>query len=411
MKNFIRNTAFRLTSKRIDERGLHPLHIQIPAGKLCCFALSTNRILSFVSAGKRYYFRECPERLSKKSFFRRGVEDFFATLTMGGLDKDCFGQEAPIKTEFPESAVRAFGLYLEAKFEKSGLLKRLASADSIGEKLGFSIWSGNLCISDVMKGFGVEDTPEELREIAIYFLWRMRSVAAEYRRLSIAAGQGYSHFNAVRAVSTRIVAEELGVAELVTDAAWCVLKPEGGRAMLGVLSEAAEGRRAADTKPVSCGNLQRELMALNVLDVLTGQPDHGPNNYNVYEKADGGYGVRAFDNDNPRTFFPSCSVKASLAGCAPMVGKDGMINRPFMDRALAERLKAVDKAALKRRLSPYLNSLQTRAIIKRLNKLNVAIGRSDRLCLIDGDAWGEATVKQEMGGEYGITYLCKALMK
>ncbi|MBR6593627.1 MAG: hypothetical protein IKK83_00375 [Clostridia bacterium] len=411
MKGFIRNTAFRLTSKRIDERGLHPLHIQVPAGELCCFALSTNRILSFVSEGKRYYFRECPERLSKKAFFRRGVEDFFATLAMGGLDKDCFGQEPPIKTEFPESIVCAFNGYLEAKLEKGGLLKRLASADSIGERLGFSIWSGNTCTAAVLKGFGLEDTPEALWEIAIYFLWRMRSVAADYRRLGIAAGQGYSHFNAVRAVASRIVAEELGVAELVTDSVWCVLKPDGGRAMLGVLSEAARGRRAADIKLSPCGSLQRELMALNVLDVLTGQPDHGPNNYNVYGKAEGGYGVCSFDNDNPRTFFPSCSVKASLAGCAPLVGQDGIINRPFMDRALAERLKAVDRAALKRRLSPYLNSLQIRTIIKRLNKLNAAICRSDRLHLIDGDAWGEATVKQETGGAYGLTYLCKALTK
>lgn len=209
----------------------------------------------------------------------------------------------------------------------------------------------------------------------------------------------------------QIVAEELGLSYIITPSEWCNLEVEGGKSFFGLLSNSAPGERMSDCSVPPSGALQRELINLNVLDAICFQNDHGPNNYNIY-KENGEFKVCAFDNDNPSTFFPIFSVSASLAGCSPLINKKGIVNRPFFDKDLAERIRTLDIGALQKRLKPYLNQIQIISLKARIKKLQKAVKKTSEVnqsFLIEHSKWNERTVSLELKGKYGETYLTKAV--
>ncbi len=73
---------------------------------------------------------------------------------------------------------------------------------------------------------------------------------------------------------------------------------------------------------------------------------------------------------------------------------------------------SIDTVILKKRLEPYLNSLQIHALLSRIKKLNKAIIKTAQLnagFLLKDSDWNVETVSREIGLEYGNTYLTKAL--
>ena len=57
-------------------------------------------------------------------------------------------------------------------------------------------------------------------------------------------------------------------------------------------------------------------------------------------------------------------------------------------------------------LKPWLNKLQQKALLGRLQQLKVALRNSNAVQLSDGD-WNEETLQKELTGELGKTYLVK----
>ena len=166
-----------------------------------------------------------------------------------------------------------------------------------------------------------------------------------------------------------------------------------------------------DIEPICDSKLQRELLNLNLLDVICNQPDHGPNNYNVYRTNDA-CTVCAFDNDNEQTFFPFFQINHSLSGCSPFIDGNGILNRPGLDAETVNKLNGLNMKAFKRRLKPYLNRLQLLALCARIKKLRKAIGHTcaiDDGLLKDAEDWDERILKKELNGAYGKTYLTRAI--
>jgi hypothetical protein len=225
--------------------------------------------------------------------------------------------------------------------------------------------------------------------LGVYFLWCMRSAAMNYPFLGIVRGKRFSHFAAVRAVASGVVATALGLERLLTDAKFCLLNVRGGGQYLGILSPAAPGERMLHCGATPCGALQRELSDLFLLDVLCNQPDHGPNNYNVYRRGDN-LGVCAFDNDNPMTFFPR-----------------GWRTVPprFVAEETVQALEALDWKVLNRQLHPWLNLLQRRSLYRRWRTLCRWVRQT---ALVTGQ-WDEKTVNRELRGDFGPTGLTRAM--
>lgn len=355
MKSFLRNGAYRLTAKKIDESSLDVIRIELGANKLNFFSLSTNPIISFTYGDKLWYFRECPPLRSFSDYYLNAIDGFFQSLPQLGISEKHFKQNVPIRLRFSEEEIRGFKSYIEQKKSKS-FIKAMSRADRVAESLGFSIWENQKYSGDFFAKFGLSELKTSLWDIAVYFLWCMRSAAMAYKKQSVARGQKHSFFGAVRSVSSRIVAEELGLERLITDARFCTLFLDKGKTIFGVLSPSADGCRMLDTE-VPTEKLEKELWSLAVLDAVCNQPDHGANNVNVALK-DGKYTLCAFDNDNPKTFFPSLALSPLPQG---------------FDEETAKKLQGADAGKLNKRLKPYLNPLQRYAVKVRLNKLKKLI--------------------------------------
>jgi len=406
----IRNLAYGLTRKRVRESSLAVCEINLKREDIAVFSLSTNTILSFSHEGQTWYFRECPRILPAQAYWENAIKAFFDSLDRVKINKAHFSQEIPIRIAFRDGEKEAFRSYIASKRTDRPFHKMLKQADIIAQRVHFSIWENQTYDDRFFQTFGLFDLPECCRDIAVFFLWNMRAAAGNFRLMRIVRGEQHSFFSAVKAIASRIVAEELNLAHLITPTQWCRLILDHDMVLFGVISASAPGGRMIDTEVPLTGSLQRELLCLNVLDVICNQPDHGPNNYNVAVQKDGEISVCAFDNDNPKTFFPQFSVCHSLAGAAQLVGKNHEILRPYMDRELAVTLQNLDEKKLSRRLKPYLNGLQIAAVRYRLRGITKAIEQSQKRrpdVLLDADGWNPQTIAEEMSGTYGQTYLTK----
>lgn len=411
-----RSLAYQSMRRHIDETKLDICEITLTREEISFFHLSTNAVLSFCFGGKRWYFRECSPLMKGDAFWRREIDGFFDSLDRLHIHEEHFAQEIPISMAFDAVQIGAFRAYLERKYRDGDFRRALRSADQTARKLRFSIWENGIYDRAFFESFAMGDLPPACRGIAVYFLWNMRAAADRRRTQGIVRGKRYSFFSAVKAMASQVVAQELGMEEKIPASKWCRISTDGGRTYFGVLSASAPGCRMADLHaaqqcaPLDAGSLQRELLDLNLLDAVCCQMDHGPNNYSVVVGPSGRCRVCAFDNDHPQTFFPWMTAAGKLAGCAPLVGKDGGIHRPHLARKTAEKLMHVDIKRLKRRLKPYINGLQTAAVVYRIRALQRAVGKTgaeNPAFLLDDTQWNEETAAREAGGEYGRTYLSR----
>lgn len=411
MNVLLRNLLFSLCRKRIDESDIPSIRIRVSKKTLRYFSLSTNTIISFVHSDRMYYFRECPKVLPFPKYCANAIERFFDSLKSQGICKEHFKQNIPIEIYFTDKIISDFKIEIQERMQQENFFSAMANLDHVAKKQGFSIWENQHYDAKFLEQLGLEHIESDFLGIAIFFLWYMRSVASVYRTLHTVRGDQYSYFQAVRSVASAIVSEELGLSSLISDARFCTLETEDGE-MFGVISSAASGERMADILAQPSGFLQRELLALHALDVIVHQPDHGPNNYNIFYN-DESCQICAFDNDNSQTFFPFFSVRRSLAGCSPLIDDRGMLFRPFFDQEVAEKLQCVDLNRLKKRLQPYLNSLQIAAVKVRLKMLVRAIEKTQkhRSFLLTANEFNQNTILTETSGAYGVTYLSKALRK
>ncbi len=413
MNHILRSILYKLTCKRVDENNIDFMQLNVSEDDVSYFNLSTNSILLVNVDGKTYYFRECPRIISRDRYFKNAVNNFFETLEQVNTKSESFNQEVLINTCFLSEDVIKFREYVFSLIKNNRYIRALSATDVVSERVSFSIWERRDYNRSFFENFGMGDLPDGTEDIAVYFLWCMRSAAISFRLFSIAKGKNYSFFSAVRAYSSVIIAEALGLDNMITDTRWCKLNISNGKELFGMLSEPAPGFRASDAELSPDGSLQRELLCLNVLDYICFQKDHGPNNYSVLVE-DGCSHICAFDNDNPFTFFPMVNVSDGLSGCAPLISSEGIIDRPYFDNQLADAILNLDVQYLLSELKPFLNFIQLKALCRRISDVQTAIiktmkSKSD--FLLNKTQWNDQTLKTELSDSYGLTYLKKALMK
>ena len=412
MLHWVRRISLWIDCKWIKEESLDVKSICLKQKDISAFPLSSNLILSFWHEGKLYYFRECPEICGYRTYFRKALDRFFEFIYQIDIPEEHFKQRIPITIQFEPDTVAAFHQYIYCLIEEPNCLKELTRFDLLSNQMGFSIWESSVYDEKIFSAFGLRNLPLLCYDIAILFIWYMRGVSAAYRTAHIVRGKQYSYFSAAKSIASKMIAKEMGLSELITTAELCRIELENGESLFGVLSDAAGGERMSDSFPQVSGSLQRELINLNVLDAVCYQLDHGPNNYNVSVNSDGEYRICAFDNDNPRTFFPIPSISGRLAGCASLVDKDGMLNRPYFDRYVAEKIQRMDMKTVITALKPYLNGLQLAALRQRVRKLRKVIVQTQqkrKTFLLEEKAWNEETAAEELSSISDLSYLGKAL--
>ena len=402
-----------LSYKHINEKKLEIKTIELKVDDISYFNLSTNSIISFTYEGELFYFRECPLIVGMREYFYNAVERFFSMLGRSRIDSKHFKQKIPIKIDFDTSVINMFYDYLNHLLCISGFVKKISRAGEISRRLGFSIWdvTSRMYNEDFFCAFGLKDLPKECYDISIYFIWYMRGVSFSYETRKITRSKTHSYFSAVKSISCKIVADSIGLNHMIPETDLCRIELDDGSFLFGVLSAAANGSRMIDSKVKMDGSLQKELSNLNILDLICFQPDHGANNYNVYQ-VNGKNLVCAFDNDNPITFLPLPYIRYNFGGCSSVVNRDGRYNRPYIDQELYDNIRNLDIVLLKKKLMPYLNSVQIHSLILRLRSIKKIFKKSvtgDRRMVMADDDWNMETIAEEMSGKYGKTYLTLAL--
>lgn len=345
---------------------------------------TTNNILKIETETGRYYFRECRVHDFADCYVRQTVESFFS---------DSKKAEAVLSALSDPKRFNSF-FYMGVKYDK-------------GSPAGQFFESGDLSLVG-LDGLGPFVTYNDLHAL-VQYCWGEFHAYHLNSHCSIGELQAY---NLCRSQAYEIVANALGLARLTPPSRTVILEYQG-KSLKGSLMGEAPGLRAdcidkAERLKNLSGSIQRELVTLNILDVICHERDHRPDNYNVL-MSDDEVVVCAFDNDSPMSFSPSSSIDFSTyKGCSSLVDSNGVYNRPGFPRRVWERMACIDRKSLKMKLTPFLSMAQIRALFKRVDKLIAAVERAvelDRTLLLGDNDWDCSILDRELSGVYGCTYL------
>ena len=233
-----------------------------------------------------------------------------------------------------------------------------------------------------------------------------------------------------RNVATSRLAELLGVGDLVAKSETVTLVDADGTQRSGNLMQKAEGQAvasffeeqfrdqyAAKRKDYSSsdgvkmeGNLDdkvtpeflKSLMSLQVLDNLAGQTDRHSDNY-FADVRDGKLGkVQGIDNDfsftsNTLEWEENQPNKIGQHG-KNILDRNGKLMVPYMDKALADNITALDESVLRDVMVDILEPWAIDALCVRFNKIKTAIQEdqnndpASKRYLNGDEAWGSQEV-------------------
>ena len=203
-----------------------------------------------------------------------------------------------------------------------------------------------------------------------------------YLNLNLQNGKSVNLTN--RNVATSHMADLLGAGDVIARSETVeMIEPGKSTPRVGNLMQKAEGKAAAyyssssysgDVSKKITGNLQRQLVNLQVLDYITGQIDRHTNNYFIQEDKDTGMltGVTGIDNDFS---FGNNEQLGSTIGenGISIFHDDGTFLIPHMDAAMADRILAVNKDQLLFLLGDLLEPAAIDGAWKRLSQVQTAI--------------------------------------
>ena len=216
-----------------------------------------------------------------------------------------------------------------------------------------------------------------------------------------------------RNVATTRMAELLGLGDLVAKSQTVdVLDKATGQTVHGNLMDQAEGtdfdqiKHRLEEKKVKSGFI-RDMMNLQVLDMLCGQVDRHGNNM-FYKTDDEGNvtGVQGIDNDG--SFGTNTDAVSSQYGQRKDARlfdvETGDMIIPYMDKQLADRIEALDSQMVRYVLSDLLKKEEIDAAIRRLEVTKKGIKKakekhSDRF-LEKKDDWTMEGVGENLLNNY-----------
>lgn len=218
------------------------------------------------------------------------------------------------------------------------------------------------------------------------------------------------------ALATLEISKLLNLDYLIPQAHFMTLNIDNTKSLFGLFIKSADGTsilpyNSDERKAKITPSLQRDLSNLNILDVITHEQDHSPNNYNVIMDNNGLVtGIHAFDNKGNGTFFLRSTLDfQTFKNCSSFIRPDGTINRPYISNEVFTQLKQITPKKIYASLHKNLNLLQIFFCWKRVQVLIKSIEKTlsekNDFSLLDKTQWSDETIKTELNGAYGKTYL------
>ncbi len=178
-----------------------------------------------------------------------------------------------------------------------------------------------------------------------------------------------------------------------------------GTTVRGNLMEKAEGvegnkfaenfrkNHDKDTTAFITPTAQRDLMNLQVFDVLCGQVDRHMGNYMVTTEGDDTItGIKAIDNDG--AFGTITDVNGGAKHDRRVYDPEsGELVVPYMDKALAARILAVSPDVVRYALKGLIADEEIEAAVTRLEMMQKAIASAGEERFLEDDQWNDDTAE------------------
>jgi hypothetical protein len=235
-----------------------------------------------------------------------------------------------------------------------------------------------------------------------------------YKQNSMVGNGRWQTAGANRTLAVEALAEILGLSYMIPHAEYRVLVVDGIYKCLGLYMECAPGQDLTtipqeERRRLLSPQLQRELNRLSILDAITCENDHCPENYHLVIQQDRAEGISVFDNNSAQNFTLRWDVSVeTILKCAPYVDSRGFLNRPYVDAQIVERVNQISFCELLRGLLPYLSFLPIFSLYIRIKRIQRAIQKSLAAGTIHSlryEEWNEHTVEQELQLSQTKTYL------
>lgn len=276
-----------------------------------------------------------------------------------------------------------------------------------------SIWSPNSLLSKFIRtgdpkllGLDTFPTDEDSAQRLRHFVRKYASGALlSYRQNSLTKNGQWHTAAANRSMAVEALADMLGLSYMFPHGEYRTLVIDGVHKCFGLYTNCASGQDTTQIpgdrrQEVLTPLLQRELNRLNMLDVLTCEVDHCPENYFLIVNENGATGISVFDNSSEQNFPIQRNVSfQTIIKCAPYVDEQGFLNRPYVDAQITHNLSQISLQALFRGLRPYLGALPTVFLYFRLKRVLHAIQRSvdnGSTRALEYEDWNQDTLNREL---------------
>ena len=365
-------------SSCIDARGLN---VSWTSG-LC----NNVRVINFNDGVK--YFKECKKKLDKKSEVKRIINEYFDEYLPEGFPDD------------------------------RKLLIESLSGDNLEKfvNAGF-LWNKRSNLSKYIKGdidssfLGIPNYISKKLKINLknFFLYSSRELSHRCISSDIKEGELQTS-SAMKQLATYKLAKWFGIDNVVVKTKFVKLITDHGE-KIGVLINQAPGFSESEINKMSLevnAKFQRELTNLQILDTITNEQDHEPQNCSFKVAGTQLVGVAAFDNEGG--FRADTKLQKGLCWneTSSLVTKSNKINLPHVSKSLAEKILNTRADDIRKILGDLLSDNQVKCVIKRLDYLKSALTNTisgDDGFLLTDEQWCSDTISQEFSGKYGNTYL------
>ena len=217
-----------------------------------------------------------------------------------------------------------------------------------------------------------------------------------------------------RTMAVEKLAGILGLGQTIPHTEYCVLEVGGQQRCFGQFMACAPGADITQITPqqrkaLLSPSLQRALNRLHLMDTLVYEMDHCPENYHLLIQDGKAKGISVFDNNAAQNFSILWNVSfETIIKCAPFIDANGYVDRPFVDKELADRVSQVTFGALYRGLKSHLSLLPIISLFVRCRRVSKAIRKSvaaGTVQALSPDQWSEKTLEAEQQWPHGKTYL------
>lgn len=358
MKSFLRKWYWRFFNLFCGYRKTPLITRSIDVdSKDVAYICDSSDVVIHVNNGKEnFFFKECKfHDLSQRKYIDKCMNEFFEFVYSGN--------NAEKLRRFIDQTLECNGAW--KKFINMGALYT-HSSNVARYCHGYS---DSNCL-----GFDFKGNPELEKEFKVFirYIWsQIENYDLNY--FCAIFGGGYNVSNACKALASKNIANSLGIGYLIPETNFVELKINGIR-KIGIAVDSCAGESPEKKKYQNLtDNFVKQIIELQLLDLICYQLDHRPGNYFVIQNSKGDADmVEAFDNDANKTFFISSNIEyVDNIGCNSIV-RDGEIVEYYIPQEIVKNIIKYSPSILNCN-EQYLSIMQFIFMRLRLRKLKKAL--------------------------------------